>query len=555
MSASDPTEHAAAYLEHDLPARWPAGSVCPARVRVRNLGARTWQREPADGHGVALLVACDGQVVALEALPRSAVEPAGEASFQLVLPVPEAAGPHEYAFDLVEHGVTVFSAQGVAKLRLTLEAVPETLLPSERLAAAARRSSAWHYQPTRGLHRGRDGARYPLFVAEARGCRLTDADGREYLDYVMGWGAALLGYAHPRVQAALARALGSGAVLPFPVADEIAVAERLNAQFPGAGRVNFGKNGSDVCTLAARLARVLSGRHTLLYSGYHGWQDFWAEQAGFAQSGIPARAAPLIHRFRMNDVQDFLRLFEAHRADLAAVFVEPAGAVEGEQGPLPDADAAFLRLLRAKTDEAGALLVFDEIMTGFRYRSGSVQQAVGVVPDLTCLGKALGGGMPLSALVGRAELMERGMGRTHYGPTFKGEAYSLAAARAALEVYREEPVAEHVARFGEALRSVIDEAARRAGLAARCIGPSFRMVVAFDEPDLDRQRLLRTLLHQELLREGVVTYKGFMLPSYAHDERALEQSALAFDRALRSLAAAEAGDRLEQALEIPLLGL
>lgn len=552
MSAGPP-DHAAAYLEHELPRSWPAGSMCPARVRVRNLGGRAWRREPPDGHGVALLVACDGQAVALEPLPRAVVEPQAEASFQLVLQVPAAPGCHEYTFDLVEHGVTVFSARGVVPLRLTLEAKDEVLLPSERLAAAARRSSAWHYQPTRGLHRGRDGARYPLFVKEARGCRFTDADGREYLDYVMGWGSALLGYAHPRVQAALAGALHSGAVLPFPVADEIAVAERLTELFPGAERVNFGKNGSDVCTLAARLARVLTGRRTLLYSGYHGWQDFWAEQAGFAQSGIPERGAPLIHRFRMNDMQDFLRLYEAHRDDLAAVFVEPAGAVEGEQGPLPEADAAFLRLLRARTDEAGALLVFDEIMTGFRYRGGSVQRAVGVQPDLTCLGKALGGGLPLSALVGRAELMERGMGRTHYGPTFKGEAYAFAAARAALEVLREEPVPDHVARFGEELRGLVDGAARHAGLAARCIGPSFRMVVAFDEPELERQRLLRTLLHQELLRAGVVTYKGFMLPSYAHDERALEQSGRAFEQAFAALAQAEGAGRLLEALEIPLL--
>lgn len=553
MSAEPAPEHAAAYLEHELPESWPAGSTCPARVRVRNLGRRAWQREPADGHGVALVVSCDGQVVALEPLPRALVEPQAEASFQLVLQVPEAPGLHEYAFDLVEHGVTVFSARGTAPLRLALEARDEALLPSERLAAAARRSSAWHYQPTRGLHRGRDGARYPLFVKEARGCRLIDADGREYLDYVMGWGSALLGYAHPRVQAALAGALHSGAVLPFPVKDELDVAERLKELFPGAERVNFGKNGSDVCTLAARLARVLTGRRTLLYSGYHGWQDFWAEQAGFAQSGIPEREAPLILRFRMNDAQDFERLFEAHRRDLAGVFVEPAGAVEGEQGPLPEADPAFLGLLRARCDEAGALLVFDEIMTGFRYPHGSVQRALGVVPDLTCLGKALGGGLPLSALVGRADLMERGMGHTHYGPTFKGEAYAFAAARAALEVLAEQPVPEHVTAFGEQLRGVVDGAARRAGLAARCIGPAFRMVVAFDEPELERQRLLRTLLHQELLRAGVVTYKGFMLPSNAHDTRALEQSASAFDEAFRALAAAERGGRLAQALEIPLL--
>ena len=333
------------------------------------------------------------------------------------------------------------------------------------------------------------------------------------------------------------------------------VARQVSALVPSVERLTFGKNGSDACTLAARLARVFTGRRTLLFSGYHGWQDFWAEQSGFAQSGVPERVPPLIHRFRMNDVDDFERLFERHRADLAAVMLEPAGAVEGPQGPVPDADAAFLRHLRQRTREAGALLVFDEIFTCFRYPGHTVQQATGVAPDLTCLGKALGGGLPLSALGGRADVLESAMDRTHYGPTFRGEAYALAAARAALAVYQREPVAAHVWSHGERLRALLDAAGREAGLAARCVGPPFRMVVAFDEPDAQRQRLLGTLLHQELLRRGVLTYKGFWLPSWGHDDGTLEQAAAAARAAFAALARALRAGRLDEALETPLLAL
>ena len=543
------------YLGHALPGRWPAGSPCAVQVRLANRGNRAWQRAPADGRRVELLVRCGEQVLALAALPRAELRPGEEAVVHAVVRVPGSAGPHELVFDLVEHGVTVFSARGAEPLRATVLAEAEPPDESERLFEPARRHSPWSYQPTGGLHRGRSGARYPLVVAEARGCRLRDPDGREYVDYVMGWGSALLGYAHPEVQEAVRQALGSAAVVPFPVPDEGEVARQVSALVPSVERLTFGKNGSDACTLAARLARVFTGRRTLLFSGYHGWQDFWAEQSGFAQSGVPERVPPLIHRFRMNDVDDFERLFERHRADLAAVMLEPAGAVEGPQGPVPDADAAFLRHLRQRTREAGALLVFDEIFTCFRYAGHTVQQATGVAPDLTCLGKALGGGLPLSALGGRADVLESAMDRTHYGPTFGGEAYALAAARAARAVYQREPVAAHVWSHGERLRALLDAAGREAGLAARCVGPPFRMVVAFDEPDAQRQRLLGTLLHQELLRRGVLTYKGFWLPSWAHDDGTLEQAAAAARAAFAALARALRAGRLDEALETPLLAL
>src|SRR5439155_10687860 len=141
-----------------------------------------------------------------------------------------------------------------------------------------------------------------------------------------------------------------------------------------------------------------------------------------------------------NDVADFQRLLDTHRGDIAAVMLEPAAPAEGIQGPVEDVDRGFLREVAELTRRAGALLIYDEIITGFRYPSGSVQKATGIVPDLACFGKALAAGMPLSALVGRRDLFQRGMARIHYGPTFKGEVYSFAAAKAALQIYREQDV-------------------------------------------------------------------------------------------------------------------
>jgi glutamate-1-semialdehyde 2,1-aminomutase len=258
------------------------------------------------------------------------------------------------------------------------------------------------------------------------------------------------------VQQAIVAAMGCAPVVPLPHPLEVEVTRILVEDIPCAEMAIFGKNGSDVCTVAARVARVSTGRPVILFSGYHGWQDWWVEQAGFAATGVPERPRPLIHRFRFNDLEDFTRLYAAHRHELAAVMLEPSGPAESVGRPLQDADRDFLAALAAMTREAGALLIFDEIMTGFRYPGGSVQKATGVVPDLACLGKALGGGMPLSAFVGRAHILRRAMEHTHSGPTYRGEVYSLAAARAALEIYRREPVADHVWRFGTQLRQGVN---------------------------------------------------------------------------------------------------
>ncbi len=179
-------------------------------------------------------------------------------------------------------------------------------------------------------------------------------------------------------------ALDAAAVLAFPHPLEIAVAHMLTEAIPCAEMVVFGKNGSDVCTVAARLARAFTGKKTILYSGYHGWQDFWAEQAGFAATGIPDRPEPLIHHFKFNNLPDFMRLYQRYRDDLAAVMLEPSGPGESSQGPGQDAARDFLAAIAQAAREAGALLIDDEMMTGYRYASGSVQRATGVIPDLTC---------------------------------------------------------------------------------------------------------------------------------------------------------------------------
>ena len=397
------------------------------------------------------------------------------------------------------------------------------------------------------------GSGFPQFAREARGCRIIDIEGRQYVDYLMGWGSALLGYADDRIQRAIADALGSGAILTLTHHLMPEVGEMLCKMFPGAESATFGKNGSDVCTAAVRLARVYTRRPIVLVCGYHGWQDWYVERFGFAATGIPVRNDPLTVTFPFNDLERVSQLLEAHRGQVAAVMLEPAGPIEGSSGPIKDADPIFLKEIRTLAHNDGALLIFDEIMTGFRYLHGSVQQATGVVPDLTCLGKALSAGMPLSALIGRREIFQKSIGNIFYEPTFKGEVYSFAAAREALTIYHERDIPTRLWDFGNRLRTVINELCERFRIPAGVIGPPYRMLLAFGEIDARRRDLMRTLVHQELLKHGVLTTQNLLLPSAAHDDEALEATRQAFQRALEVLAASLEDDRFASRLEIPPL--
>ena len=218
-----------------------------------------------------------------------------------------------------------------------------------------------------------------------------------------------------------------------------------------------------------------------------------------------------------------------------------------------DADRDFLGSVAEAARSVGALLVYDEIITGYHYPGGSVQTPTWVIPDLACLGKAVGSGMPISALAGRAGIFQRSMARTHYGPTFKGEIYSFAAAKAAIGIYRTEPVARHIWDYGARLKARISGLCGEIGIPAACKGPPFRMALIFDEPDEERLRRMRTLYIQELLKGGMTTYNGIMLPSYAHDDEVFDQSIAIIAKALEVTAEAHRHNDFDRHIEIPLI--
>jgi glutamate-1-semialdehyde 2,1-aminomutase len=278
----------------------------------------------------------------------------------------------------------------------------------------------------------------PARVVRAAGCRVWDAAGREYVDYVMALGAVALGYGHPAVNAAAERAIADGVVGPLPPVIEEELAEMLAARIPWLERVRFLKTGAEAVAAAVRLARVATGRDQVLGCGYHGWLD-WCQ--GGAE-GIPVGVRGLFAELPFNDVTAARDLIRERGRDLAAVVVEPV--------VVADPSREWLDALRAETERVGAVLVFDEIKTAFRLAVGGAAERYGVRPDLAVLGKALANGFPLAAVGGRADLMA-GVTRTWISSTLATESVALAAARATLTVFEDQDVCAHLHRVGTRL--------------------------------------------------------------------------------------------------------
>jgi len=366
----------------------------------------------------------------------------------------------------------------------------------------------------------------PKVLVRGAGARVWDADGNEYLDYVLGLGPAVLGHARAEVNAAAAEAaaLFNTPSLPHPL--ELELAEKLVELIPCAEMVRFGKNGSDVTAGAMRIARAVTGRDMLLCAGYHGWQD-WYIGTTTRDLGVPKATAELTTSFAWGDLVDLEAKLKQHA--VAGVILEPVTLVEPPDG--------YLAGVRELCDRYGALLIFDEIITGFRLGLGGAQKVYGVTPDLTTLGKALAGGYPLSALVGRRELMQT-LDEAFFSFTFGGELPSIAAALETIRLLEDERGIEVLAERGAQLKAGIDKAAVAAGLD--CLSsmgldffPGYHLEAVGDVTALE----LQTLLQQELVRRGVLTRSCFFL-STAHGPAEIARTVQVFEEASVVLAEA-----------------
>lgn len=387
----------------------------------------------------------------------------------------------------------------------------------------------------------------PHFADRARGARLWDVDGNEYVDLVNGLAAVLLGYGDPDVDAAVREQLERGVTFTLSHPLEVEVAELVRAAVPGAERVRFAKNGSDATAGAVRAARAHTGRERVAVCGYHGWQDWYIGSTARAD-GVPGAVRALTHTFPFGDLDALARVLDAHRGEFALVMLEPMNATFPPDGWL----AGVAELARAH----GALLAFDETVTGFRLARGGAQELFGVVPDLATYGKGLANGLPLACLTGRAEPMAQ-LERVFFSTTFGGETLSLAAARAVLRKLEREPVLETIHARGEALAERARLAIERAGaeeLAGLSGHPAWTFLQLREAPGTPAP-VLRTLFLQEVLARGVLTL-GTHNVSFALSEDDVERVGAAYDEVFAVLADAvrrgDARERLRCAVLEPL---
>jgi glutamate-1-semialdehyde 2,1-aminomutase len=314
----------------------------------------------------------------------------------------------------------------------------------------------------------------PIFFSSALGQRLTDIDGNTYLDYIGSWGPMILGHRHPRVVAAIAAALERGTSYGAPTEAESRLAELIIAAVPGIEKVRMVSSGTEAAMTAVRLARGFTGRERIVkFAGnYHGHGDSLLVAAGSSAAtlgvpdspGITAGTARDTIVLEYNDTAGLESLFAAEGATIAAVLMEP---VVGNMG-LVVPTREFLDAVRRLTRAHGALLVFDEVMTGFRLSYGGAQEVLGVTPDLTTLGKIVGGGLPLGAYGGRADVMDHMLpaGKVFQAGTLSGNPLAVAAGTATLEELRDHPPYAELERRGAMLERGFRDAAARAGVPA-----------------------------------------------------------------------------------------
>lgn len=374
----------------------------------------------------------------------------------------------------------------------------------------------------------------PKYLERGSGCRVTDVDGNEFLDYTMGVGPLSLGYCYEAVDNAVREQLEKGITFSLMHPLEVEVAELIRDVVPNAESVRYSKTGADVTSAAVRLARAYTGRDGVLCCGYHGWHDWYVASMSARDRGIPGAVRELTHTFNYNDIESVRAALDD---TIACVILEPFVFEAPREG--------FLQELSEACRENGTLLIFDEMWTGFRIAIGGAQEFFGVDADLACFSKAIANGMPLSVLTGRADVMRLLEDEVFFFTTFGGEALSLAAAKATITELRAHNVPQYLDALGAKLKDGYNALAEELGMDyTRCTGFNPRTVITFD-PSAGDPLLMKSLLQQELIKRGIL-WSGFHNLSFSHKDEDVEYTLAAYRDALPVLkAAVENGDLRE----------
>lgn len=379
----------------------------------------------------------------------------------------------------------------------------------------------------------------PIYLQNGKGSHVFDVDGNECIDYVMALGPITLGYSYPQVNEAIIKQLEQGITFSLMHPLEVELSELLVELIPCAEMVRFGKNGSDATSGAVRTARAYTGREKIACCGYHGWQD-WYIGITTRDKGIPESTKKLTIPFEYDNLESLEKIFAENRGEVAAVIMEPIAIEEPKN--------SFLEKVKSLTHKEGAVLIFDEIVTGFRLALGGAQGYFKVTPDLATFGKGIANGMPISAIVGKREIMKE-LEEVFFSFTFGGEALSLAAALATIKEMREKDVIQHFWKQGKKLKEGYNRLSQEYELIeyTQCIGPPAHSAIYFRINNKDSLEL-KSLFQQEMIKRGILTM-GVHNFCFSHSDRDIERTLEAYEDTLKILRQAIDENNIEEYLE------
>lgn len=367
----------------------------------------------------------------------------------------------------------------------------------------------------------------PIYAARAKGARFWDVDGNEYIDWVSGIGAIILGYADPVVDEAVIDQISRGNCFSINHELEVELAEELVNLIPCAEMVRYAKGGGEACAIAVRIARGATGRDRVLFCGYHGWQDWYlaanldAESSlnqflfpGIEPIGVPRALSETAIPFPYGDEQALGELLDRYKGTVAAIIMEPGRTDMPPEG--------YLQKVRKLADEHGVVLIFDEVSTGFRLAVDGVQTKLGVTPDLSVFAKSISNGYPMGCVVGKRDVMESAA-QMFISSTYWSDTIGLRAALTTLREIRKRNVPERLWKFGARLQKELNEAAKASGAPLKCGGVPVHPSLHFTPPNPADLQKLSTLYVQEMAKRGCHGYPSFYLNA-AQGEAELKQT-------------------------------
>lgn len=355
----------------------------------------------------------------------------------------------------------------------------------------------------------------PSFIEKGEGCYLYDVDGNKFIDFVCALGPITIGYNNKEINDAVINQLNKGISFSLQGEVEVILAERLIDIVPCAEMVRFVKNGSDATTAAIRLSRAFTGRDLVALCGYHGMHD-WSIGATENNRGIPEDVSNLTKKFEYNDIDSIKRLFDEYPNQIAAIILEPIQANGPKEG--------FLEELRQLTKENGALLIFDEVVSGFRYALGGASELYGVTPDLAAFGKGMGNGLPISAVAGKKEIMKLIEKGIFVSTTFGGETLSMAGSIVALDILSQDGAYDRIWELGSKMKVGLQELVKKyqlqevlivSGLAPHC-GVEFEGINSLDYLDI------ASIFYQTMVDNGILTV-GINCLNLSHTEKEIDK--------------------------------